>query len=517
MQQYLNQLLLEKYLELDDRGNFIHPPSTDDELDEFIQAAFDCRIPRLSLSPGHRSPFDFVSDLFFERVKNALGFANRSGGKTWTTALLNWLDLVFKPGCEIASAGAVLDQANRCYKYFRAFLDLPWFVEFSKNYHEVTGRPFCSPSSSLRSHTEFGNGSRLEVITGSERGLRGPHPHKFRCDEIDLLEWDVLQTALSMAKSDENIRGQNVFTSTRQYPQGTMQHMLDMAPEKGIEVYQWNVWEILEKCPRRCIDDPREGTCPIYSYCKGKAHHCDGFYKIDDFIDRVRLLDKDKFDTEWLNKKPSRQKLVYHMFDPGRHVMTPEKLFKRYNRNMPDIYWPRVGGLDFGSSPGHPFVYLQFVELPDNAWLLYYEYVAEQRLIRDHANRIKMAPMWSKSQFIYADHDAQDRLELKSNGVFTKSAVKGPGSVNMGIDYLCELLNGYPPSHEPRLYVWYECKFTLGEWGLYSWPIGADGKPDKSGNPKKEHDHTSDAARMALFSHKYRPKQVYRGRNIAGI
>jgi len=508
---HLQQILVDHYLELDASGNFKNPPATDDELHEFILAAYGVSIPRKTITPGHRSPFEFMADLFFERVKNAIGFANRNGGKTLNVAILNHLDMLFKPGCEICSAGAVKDQAIKCYRYFRGFLKLPWFTRLNDRYKEIIGRPFCYPErDSLQSLTEFANGARLEVITGSEKGLQGPHPHKSRIDEVDSMEWQTLTFGLSMARSEEGIRGQNVFTSTRRYMDGAMQKLLDTAKEKGIEVYSWDVWESIQRCSRRCKNDPEHGDCPIFTYCKGRSHSCAGFYLTDDFIDKVRLLDRRAFETEWENKRPLQHRLVYHMLD-DRHLMTPDKLRQMTGMTSPSSTWQRVCGLDFGSSPGHPFVYLKFFEIPNaHCWLLYHEYVAEQRLIRDHALAIKSSPWYYPGERIFADHDAQDRMELEVHGVKTLPAIKGAGSVNMGVDLICSMLSGRPPQELPELYIWHDCVHTLREWGsLYAWPVRPDGRVDRSGNPCKEHDHTSDAARMALFSSRRGGKPSY--------
>ena len=43
------------------------------------------------------TPFGFISDMFFEKNKNAVAFANRTGGKTLDIAILNHLDMTF--GC----------------------------------------------------------------------------------------------------------------------------------------------------------------------------------------------------------------------------------------------------------------------------------------------------------------------------------------------------------------------------------------------------------------------------------
>lgn len=514
------------YLQLDDEGNVISGPGTalkhlpknhpdrirleNDELHEFVTCAYGCNIPRKVITPGHRAPFDFIADLFFERVKNALGFANRSGGKTMGVAILNHLDMLFKPHCEIASAGAVLDQANKCYRYFTEFCESTWFKKHSANFEKVTKRPFLEKN--IQSYTKFGNGAILEIITGTDKGLRGPHPNKARFDEIDIMEWPTLQTGLSMAISDDehHIRGQNVFTSTRQKSHGSMQKLLDEAVTRGIEVYQWDIWEAVSKCKRRCVNDPIQGSCPIYTFCKGRAHHCDGFYAIDDFIDRVRLLDRIAFETEWENKRPSKEKLVYHMFDNSKHIMTPRRLQQLFGHQYPPRHWHRTSAIDFGSSPGHPFVYTKLCQLPNNAWLVFFEHHAEQRLLRDHASAIKSSPYYSGSDYCFADWDAQDRLELREYGVGTKQAVK---DVSPGIDYVSSLLAGFPPREEPMLYVWYECSLAIKEFGLYQWPVKSNGEIDRSGKPEKKNDNSMDTVRYALYSNKSRIGPGYRTRS----
>lgn len=511
----VNQRLLDYYLEIDDDGNFLHPPSTDEELYEFIQIAFKLTLPRKIIEPGHSSPFQFVADCYFERTKNALAFGSRNSGKTYSVAVLNSLDMIFKPGCEIASAGAVKAQAKKAYNYFKDFMDMEWFRKFCQNYEEKTGRKFILKE--IQEETSFGNGSKQEILTATEKGLRSPHPHKARIDEVDEIPWSILQTGLSMArtgrnKSGEVIRGQNIFTSTRQHAGGSMQVLLDKAGKDGaIKVYEWNIWEAVQKCERRCFNDPVHGTCPIYAYCKGKAHRCDGFYEIEDFIDKVRLIDREKFETEWENKKPSRNKLVYADFDSNRHVLNPQKLYDMTGFREVPRSWARVSGIDFGASPGHPFVYAKFAQIPTTgAWILFYEYVQETRLMRDHADAIKRSPYWMPNEEVYADSAGkQERMELARKGIKTKPAVK---DVAMGIDHIRSLLAGYPPLFTPAFYVWHTCEVAISEFNSYSWPVRADGKPDRSGRPVQENDHVMDASRYAHYSRIHKRVGGYRMR-----
>jgi hypothetical protein len=512
VRQEVEEAIIDYYLDMDALGCFLHPPATNEELHEFLRLAFRINIPRKRMDPGHRAPFEFVADLFFERVKNAVGFANRSGGKSLNVAALNLLDMIFKPGCEVASAGAILNQAERQYGHFCSFQQQPWFDRFCDRYQQRTGRPFSIKS--IRSYTAFDTGSAMEILTGTEKGLRSPHPNKARIDEIDLMPWSLLQTALSMARSSDAARGQNVFTSTRQLEHGAMARLLEEAPRKGIEVYEWNIWEVLEKCQRRCLNDQVHGTCPIYTYCKGKAHECDGYYQIDDFINNVRLLDRETWETEWLNHKPARQKLVYAMFEPSKHVMTPKRLSEMTGFLEVQASWPKRAGIDFGASPGHAFAYIKLAQLPGGPWLAFWEYCREQQLLVDHAHAIQNSPFYTPGERIYADWQLQDRIELKAYGVRTQPANK---DVPMGIDYVKSLFSGFPPREEPQLYIWHECSGLIAELNAYSWKVDRDGMPDRSGLPNKKEDDRVDALRYALFSEKHQPQQRYRAKTIRGL
>lgn len=182
----------------------------------------------------------------------------------------------------------------------------------------------------------------------------------------------------------------------------------------------------------------------------------------------------------------------------------------------PSREWFRTSGIDFGSSPGHPFAFVPICQLPGGrGWLIFHEYVADQKLMDDHAKSIKRTPFWTPHHRPYADTSgAQERLELKKRGIRTRDAVK---DVKMGIDHIKSLLKGFPPRLEPMLYVWHTCEWVLKEFGLYSWPTRPDGKPDKTGVPMKANDHCLDCVRYGLYSLLNKPRRRYRARRMSGI
>src|SRR4030042_1937957 len=236
------------------KDNIRHP----DTLHFYIRAYLGYYIPRKRFCRKHVSPFAFVCDMFFENVRNSIAFASRTGGKTLNISILNHLDMAFKPQCEITSAGSTITQAGKMYQYF---------TQFHSQNHYLNDLLFKDPT---KSKSVYKNGSSIEIITGSMNGLNSPHPNKARIDEVELMEWDVLQQGLSMSISSNGVMAQNCFSSTRKEESGTMQRLLDKATTDkrttgGFKIYKWCIWEVLEKCNRKCKKDPVFGDCILPS------------------------------------------------------------------------------------------------------------------------------------------------------------------------------------------------------------------------------------------------------------
>src|SRR4051812_6929523 len=67
-------------------------PQTDDELHKWIKDNLGYDIPRQRVCPDHASPFEFLADVYFERVTSAIAVANRGGSKTMISAILHLLN-----------------------------------------------------------------------------------------------------------------------------------------------------------------------------------------------------------------------------------------------------------------------------------------------------------------------------------------------------------------------------------------------------------------------------------------
>lgn len=490
----------------------------DEILHFYIRYYLGFYIPRKRFCRDHVGPFKFISDMFFEKVRSAIAFANRTGGKTQDTAILNHLDMMFKPDCEIASAGAIKQQADRCREYFE---------RFHMNNEYIKDYLLKSPTKTI---SVYKNGSYSEIITASIAGFNGPHPQKVRLDEVELMDWDVIQQGLSISQTKKGIMSQILYLSTRKFSSGTMQRLLDQAKNDtrkvgGYQIYKWCIWEILETCTRECKDDKVYGDCPIHQLCEGKAHKCEGYYLVDDLIDKAYTLDADTFAAEWLNKKPSQEILVYGGFwnRKKNFIKQGDDQYELFRHDFAGTSMVFVGGIDFGGSPGHDFVYKVYavdvekfrkaVEESDSEepirdkmdYHVIYEYRSAGDTIEYHADKIKASPHWSPALPIWADPSAlQSRVDLAE--IYGISTLEADNAVVDGIEKVRNHLKDQFGDVHFFVYEGYLDPDTSSdligsdlEVEKYSYARLKDGKPNRK-EPLKVYDHGMDVDRYVIAS-----------------
>lgn len=313
-----------------------------DALHAWILFYLKVNVPRVVITPGHKAPFDFVADYLFGKISFAVVMANRSGGKTFIFGILATILSYLNDNTEIATVGAIQQQALKSYEYFQSFSSLFPF------YFNIT-------SFTMRS-TEAKNGSKYQVLAGTMSGVNSPHPQLLFIDEIDLMAWQVLQQALSMPQTKNGIRARTVLTSTRKFAGGVMQRMLDEAVEKGYAVYFWNIWEVVAPLP---VDDA-ELMARIYKTfgeeLPANIGEANGYYDWNDLIDKKLNLDPEVWATEWVCSRPGLEGIIYgtSYSDDDNLIMPDEGLELWTPPNRGFIYLAE----DFGHSEGHPNVIL---------------------------------------------------------------------------------------------------------------------------------------------------------------
>lgn len=302
----------------------------------WIRDFLGAEIPRRKCCQNHDAPFDFVADYVFGLYDFMIVLANRSGGKTMNFGILDTTISWLLDNTEVATVGAIQSQAQKCYEYFRAYSQKFPFD------HNISRRTMKK--------TDLLNGSQVQVLTGTMSGVNSPHPQLVFLDEIDLMNWPVMQQALSMAQSKNDVRARTVLTSTRKFAGGVMQRMMDEAASRGAKLYQWCIWEVVKPLPK----DP-EKLAEIHKVFGDSLpmglEDAEGYYEWDDLITKYQTLDREVWETEWLCSRPGLEGVIY-----GSSYSDDNNLISTFdiNKNPGYVYLAE----DFGSVKDHPDVVL---------------------------------------------------------------------------------------------------------------------------------------------------------------
>lgn len=372
---------------------------------------------------------------------------------------------------------------SNCYQYFK---------DFTLNNPDYP----INPNDCLMSKTEFPNRSQVEILAGTIRGVNAPHPHKNHFDEVELSDWVVLQEAFSMAKSSDEIRGQNLFTSTRKYAAGIMSRLLDEAIDRAFKVYTFCIWETIEPIPPEREAEVRKifPEAPEALYQKKDS----GFIKIDDAIRAKRNLDPEVWEAQWLCLKPERTGLVYP-FDnrEGVNVIASDKFEL-------DKYAPIYVGEDFGFAVDHPNVIL-LAQLKGKELVIFDEIYTTSETWRDIEPKVirKLNDWGQKANRPLAISDIEtwypdpaDPAEIddrQASGAKTYTTDEAElRKVDVGIPIVRKLIV------DGRLKVVSHCTQLIGELLSYHYKLNSDGK--YSDTPEKKYDHGPDALRYMIVN-----------------
>jgi len=311
-------------------------PGTADQLHKFVRVALGLNVPRTPLVSGSSAPFDYLTHTYFENAgnsddsvgKDAVVWANRGGGKTMLGAAATLLDLLFKPGIQVRILGGSLEQSSKMYEHLVSLLDRPWFENV------LDGEP-------TQRRVALRNGSRAELLAGSQRSVRGVRVHKLRCDEVEEFEPGVWEAAQMVTRSGtcggEPVRGAVEALSTMHRPFGLMAKITDRqeSGEPGAaRLFKWTAIDVIERCPQ---DRPCQG-CVLWEDCRGAAKSAQGFIPVDDLVQQWHRTSRRSWSVEMMCRQPQVSDCVYSEFDSGTHVR-PDT-----DRGLTSY----VGGMDFG-------------------------------------------------------------------------------------------------------------------------------------------------------------------------
>ena len=394
-------------------------PTTPGALHRFVERGLGLRVGRVAVAAGSSAPFDYLVHSYFEGSGAGAGsgggdcvvWANRGGGKTMLGAVATLLDLLFKPGVQVRILGGSLEQSGKMYEHLTALLERPLLRE--------GGGVLRGPATARR--VVLQNGSRVELLAGSQRSVRGVRVHKLRCDEVEEFDpavWEAAQLVTRSARLADGtmVRGTVEALSTMHRPMGLMADLVrsaegtgnsaggagsdvalprrdaevatrDASRSAGRRVFRWNAMDVVARCPeeRAC-----EG-CVLWGDCGGRAKVVlpgEGFVPVEDLVAQWKRTSDRTWETEMMCRRPGVVDAVYPGFDPapGEHVIAvdPPSSASGVRRF--------VGGMDFGMRCPHVMLWAAVADAPDRpgeaAVHVVDEYVATDLALDRHLDAI---------------------------------------------------------------------------------------------------------------------------------
>ena len=179
-------------------------------------------------NPDHQAQFRPVSDVLRDVARYYVIWSCRSGSKTFLYGGLDsWVKSCSRKKYETRLLGGSKDQSNLSYRAMKDFRD------------ETDPLNTRLVRDIMQTRAEFVGGSEVSILTASMTAVRGPHPQALKLDEVDEIDKDVYEAALSQPTSKYGYESVLGMFSTNHNIMGQMDLALKNATERGHNVYKY--------------------------------------------------------------------------------------------------------------------------------------------------------------------------------------------------------------------------------------------------------------------------------------
>jgi len=239
------------------------------------------------------------ADIYYGRVENAMLIGPRGGGKTYMLGdlaaalfLFNGFDILISSGGE--------GQAKEVYDEVTRVLDI--------DNEEVAAQVETQTTQITRGR----RGNWIRFTPASTRRVRGPHPGRGHggmiiLDEEGEMDEKIVKGVLGTGSTANPLI--IIRASTAHKIDGTFAELLEDYEARGYTLYQWDAFDVCEKCERNCedcIDEFRN------DYCQGKAKNNSvlGWIKLKYLFKMWKQETQDWFEVELMGRRPKGAGLV---------------------------------------------------------------------------------------------------------------------------------------------------------------------------------------------------------------
>ncbi|MDD5540468.1 MAG: hypothetical protein PHG61_07250 [Candidatus Marinimicrobia bacterium] len=424
---------------------------TDADVQLFVAAFNEPKIGTKVLcgNPEHSSVFRIFSDIILDRTRYTVVWGSRSGSKTYLFGGLDtWYKSASRPQYETKILGGSEGQSILSYDAIKQF-------RYLSDPDNILVKRL------LTTKADFYNRAKVSILRASSRSVRGPHPQCLKLDEVDEIDERVFEDALSQPMSKYGYPPSLIMFSTNHNIGGQMDRAIERATEKGYPVYKYCVWETLESCR-----DYECSTCKLSAICPGKQmKEADGYYKIEDFIDKLNTLSFAALSRDWLCIKTGVGDTVYEQeWDENIHLCAVD-----LRMDEPVILSVDFGGID-------PFACGVWQKAPEgkefgsDSWIMVTEiYMTSEKESTTNSNFIakaKAAPWAPLVREIIPDNSRPDLIqEWRVAFPKAKFTVVDKGTIDEGIEAVKSALR--PMLGPPKLYFNRICLHARREVQMY--------------------------------------------------
>lgn len=425
--------------------------ATDQDVTEFLAALQVAVVgtKHICRQPDHQAQFRAVSDILRGVALYYVVWACRSGSKTFLFGGLDtWVKSCSRKRYETKILGGSKDQSLLSYEAMKLFRD------------ETDPLNSRLRRDIMQSKAEFINKSQVSILTASRTSVRGPHPQCLKLDEVDEIDGQIYEDALSQPTSKFGHSASLGMFSTNHNVSGQMDKAIANALDRGHSVFKYCIWECLESCR-----DYECSTCPLEAICPGEQmKEADGYYKIEDFINKLHTLSWSMLNRDWLCIKTGLGDTVYEQeWNEDIHLVSVSLMDK-----------PVVLSLDWGGvDPFSAGVWQEAPrELGEGAWIriteLYMQSSEESTTNARFIARAKTMPWWSKVKEVIPDNSRPDLIQEWREALpdHVKFTVEDKKTIDEGVECVKAALA--PVLGPPKIYVNRICMHFRQEISMYA-------------------------------------------------
>lgn len=299
---------------LDMRPVIASRPESEDSLWNWVLAFTGVKIARCPVCPGHDTPWQFFSRMYFDRPSVALVLGSRGAGKSFLSALDTHLISRWQPQHGTRILGGSKSQSEQVYRALR---------EVVYEGRGSLGSDSASIESLLKGSARYVNGSEVAILAASSTSVRGPHVPSLKLDEVDEIPSALREAAMGMCMDRHGSSASVLMTSTWHRVNGPMSELMERGQAGEYPVFRFCAFEVLERCPEERSGSKLEKCpdCPLFSYCHGAsdcgiplAKRSDGHYSIDALIQKLRTTSRRTFESDYLCRGPRVDGLWFPTF-----------------------------------------------------------------------------------------------------------------------------------------------------------------------------------------------------------